>query len=145
MQSEDLLRSHLGLAAAARVSALLGTEAVWAAPPPYPVRAGEQVTLTGSGLGAYATAEVCLRETLCGLSISLHVIGLAHTPSGMFYEAWLCSPDGDGVPVGTFHLHGGSETIQLWAGVDADRYPTFRVTIQPSGAVVLQGQLGLPR
>jgi hypothetical protein len=152
MKSEDLLGSHLGFAMAARVSALLRTDAVWATPPPYPALGGEPVTLAGTGLAPRAMAEVRLHETPCGLSISLHVTGLAPCPSGTFYEAWLRSPDGDLVPVGTFHLRGGNETIQLWAGVDTDRYPTFTVTVQhegagtqPSGVVVLQGRLSSSR
>ena len=51
---------------------------------------------------------------------------------GTYYQGWVKGPEGL-VTVGTFHLRGGDDTIDLWSGVPLDRYPTLTVTLQDEG------------
>lgn len=113
---------------------------------------GTAVILAGTELAPGATATARVRSTPSGTAISLDVRGLPPARPGSYYEAWLKSVDDDLAPVGTFHLRGGTETIELWAGVDTSRYRTLTVTIQyehrpntSTGLVVLRGRLPSPR
>lgn len=104
--------------------------------------------LVGTEAAPDARAEVIMASTPAGLKILLDADGLPGAPEGAYYEAWLS--DGDvRVSAGTFHLRGGSNQIELWAGVVGPEFDTISVTIEPvdgdngsSGDVVLRGTVG---
>jgi hypothetical protein len=76
-------------------------------------------------LAPAATGEATLVKTPSGWRIELDAKGLPRLDRGRFYEAWLRSPAGDLVPVGTFNE---SKKVTLWAGVPPTEYPTLTVT-----------------
>ena len=91
--------------------------------------------LAGTKLAPKASASARIRDTRNGVAITLRITGLPPSAPGMFYEAWLRSPSGDLVAIGTFHLRGGGDDpVELWSGVDVKRYPTLTVTLQREGA-----------
>jgi hypothetical protein len=104
-----------------------------------------EFALAGTDTAPDATAEVIMSSTPAGLKILLDADGLPGAPDGSYYEAWLS--DGDvRVSAGTFHLRGGSNQIELWAGVVGPQFDTLSVTLEPvdadngsSGDVVLRG------
>jgi hypothetical protein len=104
-----------------------------------------EFTLAGTEAAPQARAEVIISSTPAGLKILLDADGLPGAPDGTYYEAWLS--DGDvRVSAGTFHLRGGSNQIELWAGVVEPQFDTLSVTLEPvdadnssSGDVVLRG------
>jgi anti-sigma-K factor RskA len=96
--------------------------------------------------GASARAEI--RDTPSGFQVELDARDLPPAPTGSYYQAWLKSPAGELVTIGTFHGRDGAEDVVLWSGVDPADYPTLTVTLQPEGAgaessgrVVLSGSL----
>lgn len=104
---------------------------------------GTQLNLAGTTLAPAAHAEATLRSTPSGLAITLDVRGLPPSAPGSFYEAWMKGPRGL-VSIGTFHLRGGTDTIDLWSAVSLADYPTLTVTRETedgnpasSGQVVL--------
>lgn len=111
---------------------------------------GVAFALEGTDAAPDASAEVIVSATPAGLKILLDADGLPGAPDGYMYEAWV----GDGtlsVSAGTFHLRGGSGSIELWAGVTE---PTFRrlwITLEPidddpaaSRDARLRGEFSLP-
>jgi Anti-sigma-K factor rskA, C-terminal len=72
-----------------------------------------------------ASGEATLVKTSSGWRIELDAKGLPRLDGGRFYEAWLRSPAGVLVPVGTFNE---SREVTLWAGVSPAEYPTLTVT-----------------
>jgi len=72
-----------------------------------------------------ASGEATLVKTASGWRIELDARGLPRLDGGRFYEAWLRSPAGVLVPVGTFNE---SRKVTLWAGVSPLDYPTLTVT-----------------
>lgn len=110
--------------------------------------AAREVALAGTELAPGATAEAMVEEVGSGVAIELDVSGLEPAPPGTYYQAWLRNDD-RAVTIGTFHLRGGDEVVELWAGIDLDEYPMLTVTIEPedadqasSGQVVLAGEVG---
>lgn len=108
---------------------------------------GASFAVAGTELAPDAHGVVEVEETGSGVALSLTVEGLAPAPPGSYYQAWLRGPRGL-VTIGTFHLRGGDDTVELWSGVDIDRYPTLTVTLQEegggqesSGQVVISGEL----
>jgi hypothetical protein len=108
---------------------------------------GRRVEVAGTELAPDASAVVRVEETGSGVAIELDVRGLPPAEPGTYYQAWMKGPDGL-VTVGTFHLRGGDDSIELWSGVPPDRYPTLTVTLQQEGAgqessgrVVLSGDI----
>lgn len=104
--------------------------------------------IAGTGLAPGATAIATVEETGSGVAIELDVSGLAPAEPGTYYQAWVKAPDGL-VTVGTFHMRGGDDNVELWSGVPLDRYATLTVTLQEEGAgqessgrVVLSGPIG---
>ena len=87
--------------------------------------------------------------TPAGLKILLDADGLEGAPEGFMYEAWV--GDGTiGVSAGTFHLRGGSDRIELWAGVTGPEFRRLWVTLEPidddaspSGDTRLRGEFSL--
>ena len=108
---------------------------------------GRQVALAGTDLAPEASATATVESRGSGEWIKLDVSGLESAPPGSYYQAWVWGARG-GVPVGTFHLRGGTDPVILWAGVAIEDYPTITVTLEPedndqspSGEVVLRGAL----
>jgi hypothetical protein len=96
-------------------------------------------------LAPAATGEANLAKTSAGWRIELDAKGLPRLDGGRFYEAWLRSPAGELVPVGTFNE---STKVTLWAGVPPSAYPTLTVTREradgdqaSSGERVLVGKI----
>jgi len=109
---------------------------------------GRSVEVAGTELAPEASAVARVEETGSGVAIELDVSGLPPAEPGTYYQAWMKGPDGL-VTVGTFHLRGGDDSVELWSGVPPDRYPTLTVTLQQEGAgqessgrVVLSGDIG---
>ncbi len=111
---------------------------------------GVTFALEGTEAQPDASASATISATPAGMKILLDADGLPGAPAGYMYEAWV----GDGVigvSAGTFHLRGGSGTIELWAGVTE---PTFRriwITLEPidddatsSSDARLRGEFSLP-
>ena len=60
-----------------------------------------------------------------GWRIQLDATGLPRLEGDRFYEAWLRSPKGELVPVGTFNE---GQDVTLWAGVSPLSYKVLTVT-----------------
>jgi hypothetical protein len=110
--------------------------------------AGQDFAVAGTELAPNASGVGTVEETGSGVSIELDVSGLPPAEPGTYYQAWVKGPDGL-VTVGTFHMRGGDDHVDLWSGVPLDRYPTLTVTLQQEGAgqessgrVVLSGDVG---
>jgi hypothetical protein len=110
--------------------------------------AGQDFAVAGTELAPNASGVGTVEETGSGVSIELDVSGLPPAEPGTCYRAWVKGPDGL-VTVGTFHMRGGDDHVDLWSGVPLDRYPTLTVTLQQEGAgqessgrVVLSGEVG---
>jgi Anti-sigma-K factor rskA len=109
--------------------------------------AGQDVAMTGTQLAPDASAVATVEETGSGVAIELDVRGLPPSEPGTYYQAWVKGPEGL-VTVGTFHMRGGDDHVDLWSGVPLDRYPTLTVTLEEEGAgpessgrVVLSGEV----
>lgn len=107
-----------------------------------------ELALAGTDLAPQAQAQALIHEGTLGVRIRLDVSGLAPSPEGTYYEAWVRKSPEVGVSAGTFHLRGGDGAIDLWAGVSTEDYPLITVTLQQegdgpasSGKVVLKGRL----
>ena len=72
-----------------------------------------------------AKGEATLTKTSSGWRIELDATGLPRLAGARFYEAWLRSPAGVLVPIGTFNE--GPE-VMLWAGVSPKVFSTLTVT-----------------
>jgi hypothetical protein len=110
--------------------------------------AGREFDVAGTELAPDAAAVATVDERGSGVAIELDVRGLPPAEPGTYYQGWVKGADGL-VTVGTFHLRGGDDTVELWSGVPLDRYPTLTVTLQEegggpesSGRVVLSGEIG---
>jgi hypothetical protein len=108
---------------------------------------GREFTVAGTELAPEASAVATVEEAGSGVAIELDVSGLPPADPGTYYQAWLKGPDGL-VTVGTFHMRGGDDNVELWSGVPLDRYATLTVTLQEEGAgqqssgrVVLSGDV----
>jgi Anti-sigma-K factor rskA, C-terminal len=109
--------------------------------------ASRTFAVAGTELAPDASAVASVAETGSGVSIELDVSDLPPAEPGTYYQAWVKGPDGL-VTVGTFHMRGGDDHVDLWSGVPLDRYPTLTVTLQQEGAgqnssgqVVLSGDI----
>jgi Anti-sigma-K factor rskA len=110
--------------------------------------AGQDFDVAGTELAPEASGVATVEETGSGVAIELDVRGLPPAEPGTYYQAWVKGPGGL-VTVGTFHMRGGDDHVDLWSGVPLDRYPTLTVTLQEEGAgqessgrVVLSGDVG---
>jgi hypothetical protein len=106
--------------------------------------------LSGTAIAPTAAAVARLHARPAGVAISLQIRGLAPSGPDEFYAAWLRGPQGV-VPVGSFHWRRGASPVDLWSGVEVDRYPELLVTLQreggpatPSEQVVLTGRISEP-
>ncbi len=89
-----------------------------------------EFSLTGTEAAPGASAEVVLSATPAGLKILLDADGLPGAPEGTYYEAWLNNGEVS-VSAGTFHLRGGSNRIELWAGVVTPDFDRLAITLEP--------------
>ena len=78
--------------------------------------AGQDFAVAGSELAPEASAVATVEETGSGVAIELDVSGLPPAEPGTYYQAWVKGPDGL-VTVGTFHMRGGDDNVELWSGV----------------------------
>jgi hypothetical protein len=92
-----------------------------------------------------ARGEATLTKTASGWRIELDATGLPRLAGARFYEAWLRSPAGVLVPIGTFNE---SRKVTLWAGVSPKLFSTLTVTREQadgdqtsSGEKVLVGRV----
>lgn len=105
--------------------------------------------LEGTEASPDATADVTIAATPAGMKILLDADGLDGAPEGYMYEAWI--GDGTiGISAGTFHLRGGDDQIELWAGVTGPEFRRLWVTLEPidadtapSGDTRLRGEFSL--
>jgi len=130
--------------AAVAVAAALVAGVVVAAVP----HVDAQITLAGTERAPGAAATAALRSTDSGVAITLDITRLAAPPAGFYYQAWVTGDRGM-VAIGTFHLRGGPDAVELWSAVSITDYPTITVTLEPedgnpasSGAVVLTNGSG---
>ena len=108
---------------------------------------GRRLELAGTELATAATAIAMVESTPTGEAITLTVDDLGPAPEGYFYQAWVRGERGL-VSIGTFHMRGGDDPVELWSGVDLADYPTMSVTLEPedgdersSGEVLLRGEI----
>jgi hypothetical protein len=100
-------------------------------------------TLGPTQLAPQARGTATLTKTSAGWRITLDATGLPRLAGGRFYEAWLRSPAGVLVPIGTFNE---PHRVTLWAGVSPKDFRTLTVTREradgdqaSSGEKVLSG------
>jgi hypothetical protein len=84
-----------------------------------------QAALGPTGLAPGARGDATLTKTSSGWRIHLEATGLPRLAGGRFYEAWLRSPAGVLVPVGTFNV---GRNVTLWAGVPPTAFTVLTVT-----------------
>jgi hypothetical protein len=102
-----------------------------------------QIAMRGTGLAPTAEATATLRSAPLGLAVVLDVRGLPASEPGSYYQAWMKGPRGL-VTIGTFHLHEGPGTVELWSAVALPDYPTITVTReQEDGDPASSGQVVL--
>jgi hypothetical protein len=111
----------VGAAAAGVVAAVAIGVAVSSGPSGTRFRA----SLGPTALAPGARGDATLMKTSSGWRIHLGATGLPRLADGRFYEAWLRSPAGVLVPVGTFNE---GRSVTLWAGVPPTSYPVLTVT-----------------
>jgi hypothetical protein len=105
--------------------------------------------VSGTALAPSAHGTATLTKTPSGWRIQLSAIGLPRLANGRYYQAWLKSPSGVLVPVGTFNE---ARKVTLWAGVVPSAFPELTVTRQradgnpaSSGERVLLGAIHATR
>ncbi len=103
------------------------------------------MAVSGTALAPDAHGSATLAKTASGWRIELSASGLPRLANGRYYQAWLKSPAGVLVPVGTFN---DARKVTLWAGVPPTAFPALTVTRQradgnpaSSGERVLLGAL----
>ena len=111
----------IGAAAAAALAVALGLALSRSGSPGQRFHA----TLAATNLVTGASGEARLTKTSSGWRIELRATGLPRLAGGRFYEAWLRSPAGVLVPIGTFNE---GRKVSLWAGVSPQQFPTLTVT-----------------
>jgi hypothetical protein len=90
-----------------------------------------QAALAPTPLAPGARGDASLTRTPSGWRIDLHATGLPRLAGARFYEAWLRSPAGVLVPIGTFN---DGRNVTLWAGVSPVSFPTLTVTREQADA-----------
>jgi hypothetical protein len=110
-----------GLAAAAVVAAAVAVIAVGSGS--HDTRF--QAALGPTRLAPGASGEATLTRTSSGWRINLDATGLPRLAEGRFYEAWLRSPTGVLVPIGTFNE---GRNVTLWAGVSPVGFAVLTIT-----------------
>jgi len=107
------------------------------------------MVVSGTAVAPGAHGSATLTKTSSGWRIELSATGLPRLSDGRYYEAWLKSPAGMLVPVGTFNE---ARHVTLWSGVPPTGFPTLTVTQQKadgnpasSGKRVLTGTIRAAR
>ncbi|MEM9613511.1 MAG: anti-sigma factor [Actinomycetota bacterium] len=102
----------------------------------------------GTELAPDAQADVDVEPLGAGVAITLNITGLPPAGEGEYYAGWLTGDEGQ-VPIGSFHWREGGIPIELWSGVDIERYPRLGITLQregepttSNGELVLTADLG---
>ena len=100
----------------------------------------ETYEVAGTALTPDLAATVDVEPRAAGVAITLHIKGLPPAGDGEYYAAWVMPEMADmsddsmaGTPmvgIGSFHWREGGIPIELWSGVDTDRYPIMIVTLQ---------------
>ena len=90
-----------------------------------------QAALGPTPLAPGARGEATLTKTSSGWRIYLDATGLPRLDGGRFYEAWLRSPAGVLVPIGTFNE---GRSVTLWAGVPPSTFTLLTVTRERADA-----------
>jgi hypothetical protein len=116
-----------GLAAAAAAVALIAALATSNTSPRPQTLA---MVVSGTPLAPAAHGSATLTRTSSGWRIELTASGLPRLANGRYYEAWLKSPSGALVPIGTFNDARG---VTLWAGVAPTQFSALTVTQQLVG------------
>lgn len=113
----------------------------------WPRSVTESFDLAGTELAPNARAGIEVENKGAGTAFTLTITGLPPAADGEYYAAWLTGDSG-AVPLGSFHWREGGVPIELWGGVDTERYPNIAVTLQQegepttsSGLAVLQGRI----
>lgn len=97
----------------------------------------------GTELAPDANALVDVEPLPAGVAITLNITGLPPAGEGEYYAGWLNGPDGS-VGIGSFHWREGGIPIELWSGVDTERYSKLGITLQQEGEpTVSSGELVL--
>jgi len=122
------LRTAL-LGAAAAVLLAVGLAAVVTTQRDHPVQFA--ATLSGTDLAPGATGSATMTRTASGWRIHLTASGLPRLDNGRYYQAWLKSPSGTLVPIGTFNE---GRDVTLWSGAPPSDFPTITVTRQMAAA-----------
>jgi Anti-sigma-K factor rskA, C-terminal len=124
---------HWPAAAAAALILVVGAAALLLVPDDEERRPhGEAFNIAGTELAPEASAVATVDPQPAGVAIVLDVRGLPPADPGTYYQAWVEGGAGK-VTVGTFHMRGGDGWIYLWSGVEAERYPMLRVTLEHEG------------
>jgi anti-sigma factor RsiW len=133
----------IGAAAAAVLAVAIGLTVSRSGTPGERFHAALAATTLAPGAGGEAT----LTKTSSGWRVELDASGLPRLEDGRFYEAWLRSPAGALVPVGTFNQ---AREVTLWAGVSPKEFTTLTVTREradrdqaSSGEQVLVGTINV--
>ena len=107
------------------------------------------MVVSGTALAPDGHGSATLTQTTSGWRIELSASGLPRLANGRYYQAWLKSPAGVLVPVGTFN---DARRVTLWAGVPPTAFPVLTVTRQradgnpaSSGERVLVGTISTTR
>lgn len=88
------------------------------------------VAIEGTELQPGASGQAWIGQADAGWWVRLEVDDLPAAEEGTYYEGWVWNDDGQGVSIGTFHLRGGEESVELWSGVDPEDYPAIWVTLE---------------
>jgi len=88
-------------------------------------RARFRAALGPTPLASTARGEATLARTPSGWRIHLEATGLPRLAGDRFYEAWLRSPAGVLVPIGTFN---DGRNVTLWAGVSPASFTALTIT-----------------
>ena len=83
--------------------------------------------VSGTALAPSRARQRDVHEDPSGWRIQLSATGLPRLANGRYYQAWLKSPAGILVPVGTFN---DARNVTLWAGVVPSGFPELTVTRQ---------------
>jgi Anti-sigma-K factor rskA len=127
------LRHWPRLAVAAALILVVGAAALLVVPGDDESRPqGEVFAISGTDMAPGASAVATVDAKPAGVAIVLDVHGLPPAVPGSYYQAWVEGGAGR-VTVGTFHMRGGDGWIYLWSGVEAERYPMLRVTLEHEG------------